>query len=85
MEELHAIAEGRVQGVGFRATAKYYADELKLKGFARNLSQGGVEICAQGPREALESFLSRLKEDFPASYAVKYLAPTKEFVGFSIR
>jgi acylphosphatase len=63
-EEMHVIVTGRVQGVGFRATAKYHADLLKLSGFARNLADGSVEICAQGEKRELETFLTKLKEEF---------------------
>ncbi len=64
MEELHAIVTGKVQGVGFRATVKYLANELNLKGFARNLADGSVEICAHGEKKNLEQLILRLKEEF---------------------
>lgn len=62
--ELSAIVKGNVQGVGFRATAKLYADQLKLTGFVRNLPDGNVEICAQGEKHQLEKLLSELKREF---------------------
>jgi acylphosphatase len=64
MLELSAIIKGNVQGVGFRATAKLFADHLKLTGFARNLSDGSVELCAQGDRPQLEKLLAELKREF---------------------
>jgi acylphosphatase len=87
MEELHAIVTGRVQGVGFRATAKYLADELQLKGFARNLDDGGVEICAQGEKKSLELLISRLKAEFGKrieNIDLRHLAPTQTYTGFKI-
>ncbi len=66
--ELSAIVKGNVQGVGFRATAKMFADRLKLTGFVRNLSDGNVEICAQGEKLQLEKLLSELKQEFPSRY-----------------
>jgi len=39
---------GRVQGVGYRANAKRKALEYGLRGYTRNLSDGSVEIIAEG-------------------------------------
>ena len=64
MFELSAIIKGNVQGVGFRATAKLFADKLKLTGYARNLPDGTVELCAQGQKSQLEKFLAELKREF---------------------
>ena len=64
--QLSMIFKGDVQGVGFRATAKRYADKLHLKGFVRNLPNGDVECCAQGEKEQLDKFLSELKRTFSA-------------------
>ena len=43
---------GRVQGVGFRYTAKYLARSLGLTGWVRNDEEGTVTMEIQG-REAL--------------------------------
>lgn len=66
--ELLVVVKGRVQGVGFRAKAKQLADVLKLTGFVRNLSNGDVEICAQGERAQLEQFLSQLQLKFSPEF-----------------
>ena len=44
----HFTVSGRVQGVGFRRWAEKRAEELNLSGWVRNLSDGHVEIMAQG-------------------------------------
>jgi acylphosphatase len=44
---------GRVQGVGFRAFVQRIATELGIRGYARNLDDGRVEIYAHGAPEAL--------------------------------
>lgn len=65
--ELLAIATGNVQGVGFRATAKSIANKLRVTGFARNLPNGSVEICAQGEKTELDQFLNLLHKAFPSA------------------
>lgn len=53
---------GRVQGVGFRVSAKRKAEELKLRGFVRNEPDGTVDIEAEGEEENLEKFLEWCKK-----------------------
>ena len=45
---------GRVQGVFFRASTQREALNLGLTGYARNLSDGSVEVLACGPASAVE-------------------------------
>lgn len=45
---------GRVQGVFFRASTRREALNLGLTGYARNLSDGSVEVLACGPASAVE-------------------------------
>src|SRR5690606_28584170 len=46
---------GRVQGVCFRAGARTQAVGLGLRGYARNLSDGTVEVLAVGEAQAIEA------------------------------
>ncbi len=46
----HIIVSGRVQGVFFRESAKEAAERLGIRGVARNLGTGDVEILASGDR-----------------------------------
>ena len=48
----HLVFHGRVQGVGFRYTAKHLADSLGLTGWVRNEYDGTVQMEVQG-REAM--------------------------------
>lgn len=58
---IHCFVSGRVQGVCYRAATKKKADELGLKGFARNLSDGRVEVMACGNAEKIEILYAWLK------------------------
>ncbi len=55
------IVKGRVQGVFFRAKTKKHADNLGLKGYVKNLSDGTVEICITG--EEVDALVTRLKKE----------------------
>jgi acylphosphatase len=54
------LVGGRVQGVFYRATAARRAGELGIRGHARNLPDGRVEVLACGNSEAVEAFVSWL-------------------------
>lgn len=49
--------EGRVQGVGFRETTKYVADQSGIKGFVRNEADGSLYIEAEGEQWELDGFI----------------------------
>lgn len=52
-----------MQGVGFRWWTRAHALELGLVGFARNMADGRVEVCAQGDPTALERLHALLTEN----------------------
>ena len=56
----HIIFHGRVQGVGFRYTARYIASDLGLQGWVSNLWDGSVEMEVQGKTELIDEMLCRL-------------------------
>lgn len=88
-EELHAVVHGRVQGVGFRYFVVERALALGLRGFARNASNGDVEVLAQGPRPALERLLLLLQQGPSSAYVTEvtttWRQPTEHFSGFHVR
>ncbi|MCC6354647.1 MAG: acylphosphatase [Verrucomicrobiae bacterium] len=61
-ERVQVFYEGRVQGVGFRYSAKSVARGFDLCGWVRNLPDGRVEMVAEGERAELEAFLEAMRE-----------------------
>jgi len=62
MKRIVVLVTGKVQGVGYRAYARKRAMELGLCGYAENLSDGRVEVVAEGSKENLEQFLEFLRK-----------------------
>jgi acylphosphatase len=62
---LRAVVRGDVQMVGFRDFASRQAQRRGLTGYVRNLSDGSLEVEAEGPRTELEGLLGALQEGPP--------------------
>ena len=54
------VYAGRVQGVGFRATAVALAQEFPVYGWVRNLADGRVEVYAAGTEANLSQLAGLL-------------------------
>ena len=63
----HWFVSGRVQGVSFRAFTYESATDLKLTGWVRNLTDGRVEIVADGPEKTINQLLEKVKKGPPAA------------------
>jgi acylphosphatase len=89
LQRLHAIIEGQVQGVGFRAFVQREAYNLKLTGWVRNRWDGSVEVTAEGEREKLDSLLAALYRGPRGSYVsgvtVDWGPALQEFNDFRVR
>ncbi len=59
------FVSGRVQGVAFRAYTRAQANTLDLRGYARNLSDGRVEVLAIGDAAAIERLAEWLQHGPP--------------------
>ena len=54
---LELVIEGKVQGVGYRYSAKMKAVSLGIRGSVQNLRDGSVFVTAQGKKEAIDNFI----------------------------
>jgi len=79
---------GRVQGVGFRYTAKTVAMGFEVTGTVRNLLDGRVELVAEGARDEIEAFLTAIRESglghFIRSELVEWSEAAGGLKGFTI-
>ena len=62
MERTRVNFVGRVQGVGFRATARECARSCAVSGWVRNEPDGSVMAEVQGSRQEIDRFLGLLRE-----------------------
>ncbi|MEW6758762.1 MAG: acylphosphatase [Acidobacteriota bacterium] len=65
---------GRVQGVGFRYFVARRAQILGVHGWARNLSDGSVEVQGRGTPDALAALERALAEGPPHSRVDRVIA-----------
>jgi acylphosphatase len=88
-KRLQARVSGRVQGVGFRAFVALRAQGLGLQGYVRNLSNGGVEVVAEGEEHDLRNLLQVLEGGPRGAHVTNvqasWASPTAEFAGFTVR
>jgi acylphosphatase len=86
---LHALVEGRVQGVGFRYFVLDTAETLGVTGWVRNRWDETVEVTAEGSRARLEQLLLALERGPRSAFVSRvqsdWLAATGEFKSFALR
>jgi len=89
MKRLRIYVSGVVQGVGYRYFARRKAQEIGVKGYVMNLSDGRVLVVVEGEEQKIDKFISWLKEG-PRFASVKSLDVVEEefrgeFKSFEIR
>ena len=82
------LVQGTVQGIFFRQFVKGHADDLKLRGFVRNLESGEVEVVVEGEVENLGRLNEFLKKG-PAHAQIRNVVVEErkwsgDFGGFKI-
>ena len=82
------LIRGQVQGVGFRVHTRHEALRLGLTGYAKNLSDGRVEVLAVGKSAALDALERWLRIGPPAARVEEVRradVESDESEGFEIR
>lgn len=67
MEARRFVISGKVQGVFFRASTARVATGLGLRGHARNLDDGSVEVLAVGAPESVRELAAWLRQGPPSA------------------
>ena len=84
----HVTVFGRVQGVGFRYSARIMAHRCAVTGWVRNASDGSVEIVCEGDRTRVAQFLRWLRKGPPGAYVTnmkqRKLEPTGAYPRFTV-
>ncbi len=88
-KQAHLTISGKVQGVFFRDFTQKNAQDLELKGWVRNASDGTVEALLQGNEASIKDMISRLKKG-PSSadvndVQVNWESANTELEGFEVR
>ena len=83
----HIVFHGRVQGVGFRYTAKYLAQSLGLTGWVSNEWDGTVSMEIQGRETLINKLLVGLNHGqfITIEWMHTKEIPLKEEHGFKVR
>jgi acylphosphatase len=71
---IKAIFYGHVQGVGFRYTAKRFAEKIKAKGYVKNLDDGTVELVTDKQEliEMLKNYFKGYVKDIKTEKLERY-------------
>ena len=79
---------GRVQGVGFRYTARHVAAGHQVTGYVRNLADGRVELVMEGPEPEMDAVLEGITAELGRNISRTTCdtgPATGEFPEFSVR
>jgi len=82
MKRVRVIVGGRVQGVGFRYYVANGARTYNINGYVQNLSDGKVEIDAEGEQANMHHFLEDCKKGPQLSRVDIFWVSDIPFYGF---
>ena len=89
MKRANITIHGLVQGVFFRANTVKAAMALGLRGYAKNMPDGTVEVIAEGPEEKINELIEFCKKGPEAAKVskvnVKFGKARNDFGGFELR
>lgn len=90
MKEVRAAVSirGRVQGVSFRYYTQRVAEDLGLRGWVRNRSNGDVEALFEGEESSVQQMVDWCRSGPDAArvedVSVDWQSPSGEFRGFRV-
>ena len=67
-ERMTVFYTGHVQGVGFRYSVKSVSAGFEVSGTVRNLTDGRVELVAEGAHDELEAFRAGIRDSGLAGF-----------------
>jgi acylphosphatase len=86
---VHVFITGRVQGVGYRYSTLYQAQNLGITGWVRNTYDGKVEAFFEGDEKAVDEMLKWCQSGpsmaFVSNIDMQRRTYTGEFKDFSIK
>lgn len=88
MKRQAVVYDGRVQGVGFRATVRDLARPIQVTGWVRNEIDGSVRLEVQGDEIDIARLLTLVRRDragFIVRENMTELEPVADEQGFEIR
>lgn len=77
------IVKGKVQGVGFRYFTSKEALLFNIKGYVKNLSNGNVEIDAEGTKDSMTAFINQISQGPTYSSVDEVLKEELDFSGYN--
>ncbi|MBN2296080.1 MAG: acylphosphatase [Pirellulales bacterium] len=86
-QRLTVLFSGTVQGVGFRYTTRRIASRFAVTGFVRNMSDGRVEVVAEGSPKEIQTFIQAIQTEmghFISNTEVKKSPANGQFKYFDI-
>ena len=78
---------GRVQGIGFRATAAEIALDYPVTGWVKNLDDGRVQLLVEGPEASVDAFVKAVRKRWEKSIDKEEVEKQKvsgKFKGFEV-